>query len=125
MSDVETQLAEAAERESDAAAAEADLIERLQQRNMADVWQRVRDRLHCERFMESRTGKRVYERLVRDIVDAQTEWLLAADPTKPEVVEAHRRAQASHTAIFTIDAILADGGEAEKELDQIARELGE
>jgi len=116
---------EAQQRSEEIAKAEADLIEQLQQRGLVDLWNRVRTSLHCERFIDSRTGKAVIDRLMKTITGAQIEWLLASDPGSPEVIEAHRRAQAAHMALFAIDEILTDGKEAEADLQRIQLELGE
>lgn len=123
--EIEQLVAESEQRIAEAQRAEADLLEHLKNLGLTEVWQKVRARLHCERFLESRTGKTVVDRLIRTITDAQNEWLLASDPTSKEVIEAHRRATAAHMAIFALDEILADGGEAEADLIRIEQELGE
>lgn len=125
MAEVDILEAEQQARAEDTRAAEMDLIERLAAHGYAGLWDKVRDGLHCQRFLGSRTGKRVYERLARTVADAQSEWLNAADPRAANITEAHRRAQAAHFAIFALDEILRDGGDAERELNQIERELGE
>jgi hypothetical protein len=104
--------------------AEQELVEQLDQRGQIEVWNRIRTMLHCEKFLASRTGKRVADRLIRTITDAQTEWLLADDPAKPEAREAHRRAQAAHMALFALGEILAEGHEAEIDLRRIELEIG-
>ena len=118
-------VAESEQRIAEAQAAEQDLLKSLGELGLTEVWKKVRTRLHCERFIESRTGKKVVDRLMRTITDAQNEWLLASDPASKEVVEAHRRATAAHMAIFALDEILADGGEAEADLIRIEQEMGE
>jgi hypothetical protein len=112
------------ERIAAAHAAEADLLEHLQNRGLVEVWKKVKDGLHCEKFLESRTGKHVVDRLVRTITDAQEAWLLADDPLDPEVVKAHRRAQAAHMAIFALDEVLLESKEAQNDLERIQREVG-
>lgn len=125
MSEVDDLELETREREETARAAEKDLIERLQAHGVASLWQGIRDRVHCQAFLESRTGKRVTERLIRTVLDAQNEWLISDDPRSPTIIEAHRRAQAAHMAIFVLDETISEGAEAERELEQIQRELGE
>lgn len=123
--DVETLELEANQRLEEAQAAENDLIERLQSRGLINLWDKVRDKLHCERFLESRTGKLAINRLVGTIHEAQMEWLLCSDPTRPEMIESHRRATAAHMAIFSLDEVIGNGDEAQRELMQIEREMGE
>lgn len=123
--ELEQLVAESEQRIAEAQAAEQDLITRLGELGLSEMWQKVRTRIHCEKFLQSRTGKKVIDRLMRTITDAQSEWLLASDPTSKEVIEAHRRATSAHMAIFALDEILADGGQAEADLIRIEQETGE
>lgn len=126
MSDeIDALAAEQRQRLDDAQAAERDLLDVLDAHGQAHVWERVRDKLHCEAFVDSRTGKRMIDVLVRTIVGAQEQWLLDPRFDSPECREAHSRARAAHFAIGAMNEILQDGGDAERELSQLQRELGE
>ena len=117
--------ADANQRATEIQKAEADMLEALDQKELIELWNNVKTRVHCEKFIQSRTGKKLVERLMRDVIDAGRTWLLADDPLDKEVIKAHRRAQAAHTAIFVIDEILKECGDAEQELNRIAQEIGE
>jgi hypothetical protein len=121
---VDQQEQAAQERVAAARKAEGELLEMLQHRGLVDQWKIVKTGLHCEKFLESRTGKAVVDRLIRTILDAQNTWLLADDPRAPEVVSAHRTAQAAHMALFALDEAIGDGEQARIELERISQELG-
>lgn len=125
LTDIDEQQAAADQRIADARQAERDLMEQLDHRGLVEVWNTVRKGLHCERFLESRTGKAVTERLMKTVIEAQTFWLLADDPLAPDVVNAHRRAQAAHMALFALDEILATSETAQMDLERIQQDLGD
>ena len=113
----------AEERLAKARAAENELLEQLQFRGIDRLWGVVKDGLHAERFWTSRTGKRVAESLLAEVVDAQLEWLHSPDPTSKEAIEMHRRAQAAHLALAVLDRIVGAGEEATQELEEIQRDI--
>lgn len=114
--------AEQEQRLVEAMAAEQSLIDHLEAHGAANLWDKMRDRVHCQAFLKSRTGKRVTDRLVKDILSAQTEWLLSENPASREMIERHRQARISHAALFLLDDIISEGGEAEQEIERINRE---
>lgn len=123
MSEVEQAEIEVEERIAAARAAEQDFVDRLQTDAQRALWDRCKDGLHAERFWESRTGLRVANTLIAEILSAQIDWLNATNPTSPEIVDAHRRAQAAEAALYAIDKAIGDGKQAAQELEQLNREI--
>lgn len=121
--DIDQEQIAAEEREETLQQLEAGLLERLDHEGHAALWKKFKTGLHCERFFESPTGKLLAERLLREIIDAQNEWL-TLEPDSKEAAAAHRRALAAKEAIFLVDEILQDGHEAEIDLRRIEEEIG-
>lgn len=123
--DVELQIAETEDREHTLAEQEAAVYDQLAQKGLLQLWNRIKTGLHAEKFFASKTGKHVLDRLMQIVVDAQTEWMTAPDPTTPEIIECHRRASAASLAIHMLDEIVNDFPEARRDLEQIELEMGE
>jgi hypothetical protein len=121
--DVDSEQLIAEQREESLQELESALLERLDHEGHAALWKKFKVGLHCERFFESPTGKMLADRLLREIIDAQNEWI-TLEPDSKEAVAAHRRALAAKMAIFVVDEILQDGHEAEADLRRIEQEVG-
>ena len=121
--DVDSEQLIAQDREESLQQLETALLERLDREGYAALWKKFKTGLHCERFFESPTGKMLAERLLREVIDAQNEWL-TVEPYSKEAEAAHRRALAAKMALFSIDEILQDGHEAETDLRRIEQEVG-
>jgi hypothetical protein len=121
--DIDPEQIEAEEREETLQQLEAGLLERLDHEGHAALWKKFKTGLHCERFFESPTGKKLADRLIDEVLDAQNEWL-SVEPDSKAAVAAHRRALAAKMAIFSIDTILQDCHEAEIDLRRIEQEVG-
>lgn len=115
----------AATRRAELDEAESGVRELLEQRGAIKVWEKMRDRIHCEAFLKSRTGGRIVSSLIGEVIGAQTLWLDSDDPCDPKCVAAHFAARAALISISAIDEILVDGTEAEEELRRIENELGD
>ena len=126
MSDeVELLEQQAEQRLLEAHQAEQDFIDRLQTEEQIALWNRCKDSLHAEKFWSSRTGQRVAAGLMKEILDAQREWLCIENPRDPKIEELHKRAQAAQLALFMMDKLIAEGAQAQQELNEIAAEMGE
>lgn len=121
--DVDAEIVEAEEREESLQQLESALLERLDHEGHAALWKKFKTGLHCERFFESPTGKAMADRLLREVIDAQNEWL-TLEPDSKEALAAHRRALAAKMALFTVDEILQDCHEAEIDLRRLEQEVG-
>lgn len=121
--DIDEEQIEAEQREQTLQELEAGLLERLDHEGHAELWKKFKTGLHCERFFETPTGKMLADRLLREVTDAQNEWL-AVEPTSEKAVAAHRRALAAQMAIFLIDQIVSEGRDAVTDLKRLEMEVG-
>lgn len=104
---------------------ESSVRAQLEQRGAIALWEKMRDKMHCEAFVRSRTGGRMISTLMNTIIEAQTLWIESVYADDIPCIEAHRRARSALLSIQSLDEILADGGEAEAELRRIDVDLGE